>query len=47
VLVTTLCALGGVLVGKKFLHKITMEKVRILIGVLLIVVGLMLALGIA
>ena len=42
----SLAAFCGVLIGKRFLHKVTMKSVRILVGLLLFGVGLALVLGI-
>lgn len=36
----SLAAFGGVLVGKRFLHKVTMRGIQALVGTLLILVGL-------
>jgi hypothetical protein len=46
-LVTTgaVCAFCGVLLGKRFLHKVTMASVQSLVGVLLFGVGLALVTG--
>ena len=40
-----LAAFGGVLIGKRYLHKVTMRSVQTLVGVLLFGVGLALVLG--
>lgn len=45
VIVGSLAAFGGVLVGKRYLHKVTMKSVQTLVGVLLLGVGLALLLG--
>ena len=41
----SLAAFGGVLVGKRYLHKVTMKSVQTLVGVLLFGVGAALVLG--
>jgi uncharacterized membrane protein YfcA len=46
VITGSLAAFCGVLIGKRFLHKVTMKSVRILVGLLLFGVGLALVLGI-
>jgi uncharacterized membrane protein YfcA len=46
VITGSLAAFCGVLIGKRFLHKVTMKSVRTLVGVLLFGVGLALVLGI-
>jgi uncharacterized membrane protein YfcA len=45
VITGALSAFCGVLVGKRYLHKVTMTSVRALVGVLLLGVGLALLLG--
>ena len=40
-----LAAFGGVLIGKRYLHKVTMRSVQTLVGILLFGVGLALLLG--
>jgi uncharacterized membrane protein YfcA len=40
-----LCAFAGVLLGRRFLHKVTMQAVRVLVAVLLFGVGLALVMG--
>ena len=46
VITGALSAFCGVLIGKRYLHKITMSSVRTLVGVLLFGVGLALIFGI-
>jgi uncharacterized membrane protein YfcA len=46
ILVATLAAFSGVMIGKRFLHKITMKTVQTLTGVLLLGIALALGLGI-
>jgi hypothetical protein len=43
--ITAVSALAGVLVGKRYLHKVTMTGVRFLVGVLLLAVGTALVTG--
>ena len=45
VIIGALAAFGGVLLGKRFLHKVTMQTVRVLVGILLFGVGLALLTG--
>lgn len=45
VIAGSLAAFGGVLLGKRFLHKVTMRSVQTLVGVLLFGVGAALLLG--
>lgn len=45
VIIGALAAFGGVLLGKRFLHKVTMKTVRALVGILLFGVGLALFTG--
>jgi uncharacterized membrane protein YfcA len=45
VIIGALAAFGGVLLGKRFLHKVTMKTVRALVGILLFGVGLALLTG--
>lgn len=45
-LVATLAAFSGVLIGKRFLHKITMKTVQTLTGILLLGIALALGMGI-
>ena len=45
--VACLAAFLGAVIGKKFLKKVTMESIRLLVGILLFVVGVALVLGIA
>ena len=46
VITGSLAAFCGVLIGKRFLHKVTMKSVRTLVGLLLFGVGLALLLGV-
>jgi uncharacterized membrane protein YfcA len=46
VLIGAGAAFCGVLVGKRYLHKVTMKSVRALVGVLLFGVGLALLIGV-
>jgi uncharacterized membrane protein YfcA len=46
VITGSLAAFCGVLIGKRFLHKVTMKSVRTLVGLLLFGVGLALVLGV-
>jgi uncharacterized membrane protein YfcA len=46
VITGSLAAFCGVLIGKRYLHKVTMKSVRTLVGVLLFGVGLALVLGV-
>jgi uncharacterized membrane protein YfcA len=46
VITGSLAAFCGVLAGKKFLHKVTMRSIQLLVGVLLFGVGLALLLGV-
>ena len=46
VIAGSLAAFGGVLLGKRYLHKVTMRSVRTLVGILLFAVGLALLLGV-
>ena len=45
VIIGALAAFGGVLLGKRFLHKVTMKTVRVLVGILLFGVGVALLTG--
>jgi hypothetical protein len=45
VITGSLAAFCGVLLGKRYLHKVTMRSVQTLVGVLLFGVGLALLLG--
>jgi uncharacterized membrane protein YfcA len=45
VIIGALAAFGGVLLGKRYLHKVTMKTVRTLVGILLFGVGLALVTG--
>jgi hypothetical protein len=45
VMTGAVCAFCGVLLGKRFLHKVTMTSVQTLVGLLLFGVGLALVLG--
>ncbi len=47
VLIATLSAFAGALFGKKLLPKVTVQAVRYLTGILLLIVGMALALGLA
>jgi putative Mn2+ efflux pump MntP len=42
----SLAAFCGVMIGKKYLHKVTMKSVQTLVGILLFGVGLALLLGV-
>lgn len=46
VIAGSLAAFCGVMVGKKYLHKVTMRSIQVLVGVLLFGVGLALLLGV-
>ena len=45
VITGSLAAFCGVMLGKRFLHKVTMKSVQTLVGILLFGVGLALVLG--
>jgi uncharacterized membrane protein YfcA len=47
VAVATLSAFAGALLGRRLLHKVTIEGIRRLVGALLVVVGVALAAGVA
>jgi uncharacterized membrane protein YfcA len=46
VITGSLCAFAGVMIGKRYLHKVTMKSVQTLVGALLFGVGLALLLGV-
>ena len=46
VITGALSAFGGVLIGKRFLHKVTMSSIQTLVGILLFGVGLALVFGV-
>jgi uncharacterized membrane protein YfcA len=46
VITGSLAAFAGVMIGKRYLHKVTMKSVQTLVGVLLFAVGLALILGV-
>ena len=45
VIVGSVAAFGGVLIGKKYLHKVTMTSIQTLVGILLFAVGVALVSG--